>query len=98
MSLMVVFVAVHGHGTVTSTPRGLHCPGDCWAVFPEHSRVKLHETAAAGWTFGHFEGSCKTKKASCGILLVSTHDCIGGACPIGAFGVRAYFVRPPPSS
>jgi hypothetical protein len=95
---MVAFVAVHGHGTVTSTPRGIHCPGVCRAIFTEHSRVTLHETAASGWTFGHFEGSCKGKTRSCGFVLVSTHDCIGGACPIGAFGTRAYFVRRPAPS
>jgi hypothetical protein len=95
---MVVFVASHGEGTVTSTPRGIHCPGVCRAIFPEHSRVELHSIPAAGWKFGHFEGSCHSRTRTCGILLVSTHDCIGGACPIGAFGVRAYFVRGQPSS
>ena len=95
---MVVFVANHGQGTVTSTPRGLHCPKSCWGVFTEHHRVTLHATPAPGWKFGHFEGSCSSRTRTCGILLVSTHDCIGGACPIGAFGVRAYFVRSPPSS
>lgn len=95
---MVAFVAVHGHGTVTSTPRGLHCPGTCRAVFAEHAHITLHSTAAPGWTFGHFEGSCKSKSRSCGFNLVSPHDCIGGACPLGAFGIRAYFVRQPASN
>jgi hypothetical protein len=94
---MVAFVAVHGQGVVTSTPRGIHCPGTCRAIFPEHSRVVLHSRAAAGWTFGHFEGSCKSRTGSCGFVLVSPHDCIGGACPLGAFGTRAYFVQRPPS-
>jgi len=91
----VAFVAVHGHGTVTSTPAGIHCPGRCRASFPKNSHVTLHATASPGWTFGHFEGKCTSSTRTCGMDLVSPHDCIGGACPIGAFGVRAFFVRPP---
>ncbi len=94
----VAFVTVHGQGTVTSTPRGIHCPRSCWGVFTEHHRVTFHATPAAGWTFDHFEGWCKGKSRTCGFDLVSPHDCIGGACPIGAFGSRAYFVRHPPSN
>ena len=95
---MVAFVAVHGQGTVTSTPRGIHCPGVCRAVFTEHDHITLHSTAAHGWTFGHFEGYCKSTSRTCGFDLVSPHDCIGGACPLGAFGTRAYFIRQPASN
>ena len=91
----VAFVAIHGHGTVTSTPRGIHCPGVCRAIFKRNAHVVLHAIAARGWTFGHFEGKCASPTRTCGMDLVSPHDCIGGACPIGAFGVRAYFIRPP---
>lgn len=89
----VAFVSIHGHGIVASTPRGIHCPGTCRAVFPKNAHVTLHATPASGWSFGHFEGSCKSTSRACGFDLVSTHDCIGGACPIGAFGVRVAFVR-----
>jgi hypothetical protein len=94
----VAFMAVHGHGTVTSTPRGIHCPAACRGVFTEHAHVTFHARPAPGWTFGHFEGWCKSKTRTCGFDLVSPHDCIGGACPIGAFGSRAYFVRRQPST
>ena len=95
---MVAFVAVHGHGTVTSTPRGIHCPRACRAIFTEHAHITFHATPAPGWGFGHFEGFCKSKTRTCGFDLVSNHDCIGGACPFGAFGSRAYFVRQPASN
>ena len=91
----VAFVAVHGHGTVTSIPRGIHCPGQCRGVFTEHIHLTMHATPAPGWKLGHFEGWCHSKTTTCGFDLVSPHDCIGGACPIGAFGSTAYFVRDP---
>jgi hypothetical protein len=89
----VAFVSIHGHGLVTSTPRGIHCPGTCRAIFKKNAHVTLHATAAPGWAFGHFEGKCTSRTSTCGMDLVSPHDCIGGACPIGAFGVRAFFAR-----
>ncbi|MFL5953497.1 MAG: hypothetical protein ACJ76I_05225 [Gaiellaceae bacterium] len=89
----VAFVNLDGHGTVTSTPRGIHCPGRCRAIFKRYAHVTLHATPAPGWTFGHFEGWCKSRTRTCGFDLVSPHDCVGGACPIGAFGVRVRFVR-----
>jgi hypothetical protein len=57
----VAFVTMNGHGTVTSTPRGINCPRNCRGI--------------------------------CGFDLVSPHDCSGGACPLGAYGVRVLFVR-----
>jgi hypothetical protein len=89
----VAFVAIFGHGTVTSVPRGIHCPGACRAIFPAHSHLTLRATAAPGWTLARFAGSCATPRRTCGFDLVSSHDCIGGACPTGAFGVRIFFVR-----
>jgi hypothetical protein len=89
----VAFVAIHGHGTVTSTPNGIHCPGACRGVFTKNAHITLKATAAPGWKVGHFEGSCKSTSHTCAFDLVSPHDCVGGACPIGAFGVRAFFVR-----
>ena len=93
----VAFVAVHGHGTVTSTPRGIHCPNACRGVFTENDYITLHATPAPGWTFGHFEGYCKSETRTCGFELVSPHDCVG-RCPLGAFGTRAYFIRQPASN
>jgi hypothetical protein len=91
----VAFIAVFGHGTVTSVPSGIKCPGTCRAIFPTHAHISLHAMPARGWAFTHFSGSCKSKHPICGFNLISSHDCIGGACPIGAFGVRLFFVRQP---
>lgn len=95
----VAFVTVIGHGTVRSTPRGIHCPGACRAIYVRGTHVSFKETAAPGWRFLYFSSTwCGGRHRRCAFDLVSSHDCIGGACPVGAFGVRAVFVRAKPAS
>lgn len=90
----VAFVTLAGHGTVRSTPRGIDCPRTCRALFPRGTHVRLRATAAPGWRFAGFTSKwCNDPGVACVFDLVSPHDCIGGACPLGAFGVRARFVR-----
>ena len=89
----VAFVAVQGHGTVTSSPVGIRCPGRCRGIFKKNAHLTLHAVAAPGWTFVRFKGWCKSRTSTCGVDLVSPHDCVGGACPIGAFGSTAVFAR-----
>ena len=90
----VALVQVIGHGTVESSPRGLHCPGACRAVFVRGTHLSLHARAAAGWRFSHYASLwCPGHHRSCAFDLVSPHDCVGGACPLGVFGVHAIFVR-----
>jgi hypothetical protein len=89
----VVFVAVSGHGTVTSSPAGIRCGWTCRAIFIRGQHVKILAKPARGWMVRRISGSCESKtKASCAFDLVSAHDCIGGACPTGAFGVTVEFV------
>ncbi len=90
----VAFVTVYGHGTVRSVPRGIHCPAVCRAIFVRGTHLRLVAKAAAGWRFVRFRSKwCSGAPRGCSFDLVSPHDCIGGACPVGAFGVRAAFVR-----
>ena len=90
----VAFVTLIGHGTVTSLPRGIDCPRTCRGVFVRGTHLRLSARAAAGWRFVRFSSKwCNGATRSCVFDLVSPHDCIGGACPVGAFGVRAVFVR-----
>jgi hypothetical protein len=88
----VVFVALSGHGTVTSSPAGIHCPWACRAIFVKNQHVKIVAKPAAGWMVRRISGSCETKGRACAFDLVSAHDCVGGACPTGAFGVTVEFV------
>ena len=90
----MAFVTQTGHGTVTSRPRGVACPHRCRAVFVRGTHVVLTAKPAAGWRLASFTSKwCKVRNGSCGFDLVSPHDCSGGACPTGAFGVRVAFVR-----
>jgi hypothetical protein len=88
----VVFVSFSGHGTVTSSPAGIHCPGTCRAIFPRGEHVKIVARPARGWMLRRISGSCETSRRACAFDLVSAHDCVGGACPTGAFGVTVEFV------
>jgi hypothetical protein len=90
----VAFVTLTGHGTVTSTPRGITCPKTCRWVFVRGTHVSFRATASAGWRFAGFTSKwCSGARVRCAFDLVSPHDCVGGACPVGSFGVRALFVR-----
>jgi hypothetical protein len=90
----VAFVTIVGHGTVRSTPRGIDCPRTCRVLFPRGTHLRFRATAVPGWRFGGFTGKgCSGRGVTCTFDLVSSHDCVGGACPTGAFGVRARFVR-----
>jgi hypothetical protein len=51
---MDVKLAGTGSGTVTSSPRGISCPGKCSADFADGTSVQLTATAAAGDTFAGF--------------------------------------------
>ena len=90
----VALVAIAGHGTVTSKPHGIDCPGKCRTLFVRGTHLSLHAVAAPGWRFTGFRSTfCNGAHATCVFDMVSSHDCVGGACPTGVFGVRARFVR-----
>jgi hypothetical protein len=94
-----LFVAISGHGKVTSVPHGISCPGVCRAFFPKDSLVTLVARSATGWRFGGWRGDlCSGAAVSvCTFNLTSTHDCSGSLCKVGAFGIRVNFVTAHPS-
>lgn len=51
-------VAADGHGTVTSTPPGIACPGACSASFPAGTPVALTAAASASDEFVAWSGAC----------------------------------------
>jgi hypothetical protein len=90
----VALVAIAGHGTVTSKPHGINCPAKCRTLFVRGTHLSLRAVAAPGWRFAGFKSAlCNSARATCVFDMVSAHDCVGGACPTGVFGVRARFVR-----
>ena len=51
-------VAVVGSGTVTSSPPGISCPGDCSESFAYGTPVLLSAAPAVGWAFTGWSGDC----------------------------------------
>lgn len=49
-------VAVSGSGTVTSSPLGISCPGDCVESYGTGTVVILTPSAASGWSFSGWSG------------------------------------------
>ena len=51
-------VTIVGSGTVTSTPPGIDCPGDCTESYLNETPVTLVQTPAAGWVFVGWINDC----------------------------------------
>jgi len=51
-------VSVQGRGTVTSSPEGIECPGDCAGDYTSGTTVALIPTPARGWRFSGWSGAC----------------------------------------
>jgi hypothetical protein len=88
-----VVVVVKGNGKVTSSPRGISCPGACRGYFAKDSRLHLTAHPAAGWRLASWNGWCASKKAACAFYLTTEHECSSQMCAVGAFGVHVMFVR-----
>ena len=57
-----------GGGTVTSTPPGITCPGDCTADYDDGTGVTLIASAASGSLFGGWGGAC-SGTGSCALTM-----------------------------
>ena len=55
-----VTATIRGHGIVTSSPKGITCPGRCAASFPGGVTVRLSERPAKGWKFAGWGGACES--------------------------------------
>ena len=58
-------VQVGGEGTVTSSPAGIVCPGDCDELYPDGTLVTLTATPGAGSTLGTWAGNCSGDAPTC---------------------------------
>ncbi len=56
-------VGVGGKGRVSSSPAGVACPNRCSARFRATSNIRLRATAAPGFVFSGWTGSCRGKTA-----------------------------------
>lgn len=73
---LTVTAPVAGHGTITSTPAGITCPGTCTADFSAGTTVALTAKPATNYTFAGWTGAC-SGTASCSITMM-------GAQTVGA--------------
>jgi uncharacterized repeat protein (TIGR01451 family) len=56
-------------GTVTSSPSGIICPGDCSEQYPSGISVTLTATPASGWTFNGWGGDCSNQPNPCTVVM-----------------------------
>jgi hypothetical protein len=90
----VALIAVSGKGSIVSTPHGIACPATCRALFVRGTHLQLRAVPAAGWRFTGFRSTfCNGARSTCVFDMVSSHDCVGGACPTGVFAFKVRFVR-----
>jgi len=66
--LLTVTAPVAGHGTITSTPAGISCPGMCTANFSSGTSVALTAKPSANYTFVGWTGAC-SGTASCSVTM-----------------------------
>lgn len=57
-----------GSGTVTSSPAGVDCPGDCSEAYVDGTDVDLTATADLGSSFAGWSGAC-TGTGACSVLM-----------------------------
>jgi hypothetical protein len=62
-------VAVGGSGTVTSSPAGIECPGDCFQGYADGTAVTLLVTPAAGSIFSMWSGNCLGSAPTCSLTM-----------------------------
>ena len=62
-----------GSGTVTSSPTGISCGGDCSEAYTNGTSVSLTATPASGSTFGGWSGAC-TGTGSCALSMTANRS------------------------
>jgi hypothetical protein len=70
-------VSVSGNGTVTSTPLGIDCGGDCIESYSRNTFVSLNAAAANGYVFNGWGGDCPNDAGSIasGVTMNSDKNC-----------------------
>jgi PKD repeat protein len=66
-------VTLSGPGSVTSSPSGISCPGDCSETYPEGTSVTLTASPSPGSTFTGWSGAC-SGTGSCVVTMTQARS------------------------
>jgi type II secretory pathway pseudopilin PulG len=69
-----VTVAGGGSGTVTSSPGGIACPGDCSETYASGTTVTLTAQAGANSLFTGWSGACSGSSPTCQVSMTSAQS------------------------
>ena len=68
-------IATTGSGSVISSPNGINCGSDCNQSFYQNANISLTATAASGYQFSHWSGSCSGSGGSTSVVMSNTKQC-----------------------
>jgi NOL1/NOP2/fmu family ribosome biogenesis protein len=68
-------VALNGQGTVTSTPGGISCPGDCAESYDAATVVTISAAPAPGWAFSGWSGDCAGASTPLPVMMTGAKSC-----------------------
>jgi hypothetical protein len=66
---LTVTVGGSGSGTVTSSPAGIDCPGDCVQSYADGTAVTLTAAPVAGSVFATWAGNCSGTATTCNLTM-----------------------------
>jgi hypothetical protein len=75
-----------GSGTVTSSPRGISCPGTCSAPFTQGQSVTLTAQPQAGARFSGWSGDCAGSSTTCTLSMTAERVVSAAFAAAGAGG------------
>jgi uncharacterized repeat protein (TIGR02543 family) len=80
-------VATAGGGSITSSPAGITCGGDCAEDYEINTVVTLSATAASGSIFAGWSGDCGGSSATCTVTMTAPRSVTAVFTPLYTLGV-----------
>lgn len=90
VSQFTLSVSTSGAGSVSSTPAGIQCGGDCSESYPVNTSVTLAATPAAGQQFSGWGGAC-SGTGSCTVQMSQARTVSAAFAPVPTAGPVLHF-------